>query len=158
MKIKDITQALEEVMPLWMQESYDNCGLQVGDREAEVSSALLCVDLTEAVVQEAIDLGVKLIITHHPPLFKGLKQITGRTYIERSVIMAIQNNIAIYTAHTNADNAPDGLNYLLAEDFGLRGAKPISPLEGKLMELVTFVPKSHLRAVQESLWSAGAWG
>ncbi len=156
MKIKDITQALEEVMPLWMQESYDNCGLQVGDKEAEVSSALLCVDLTEAVVQEAIDIGAKLIITHHPPLFKGLKQITGRTYIERSIIKAIQNDIAIYAAHTNADNAPNGLNYILAEDFGLRDIKPISPLEGKLMELVTFVPNSHLEVVQKALWSAGA--
>ncbi len=156
MQVKDITQALEEVMPLWLQEDYDNCGLQVGDKMAELNSALLCVDLTEAVVDEAIELGAGLIVTHHPPLFKGLKRIGTGSYIERAVVKAIQHNIAIYAAHTNADNAPDGLNYLLAEDFGLKNVRPLSPVSGKLMELVVFVPKTHLRQVQEALWAAGA--
>ncbi len=130
MQVKDIIQTLEEFMPLSLQESYDNCGLQVGDSSQEVSSALLCVDITEAVVQEAIDLGAELIITHHPPLFKGLKCIGTGTYIQRAVVKAIQHNIAIYTAHTNADNANNGLNYLLAEDFGLKNVQTLSPIEG----------------------------
>ncbi len=129
MQVKDIIQALEELMPLNLQESYDNCGLQVGDRTQEISSALLCVDLTEAVVQEAIDLGAGLIITHHPPLFKGLKCIGTSSYIERAIVKAIQNNIVIYTAHTNADNASNGLNYLLAEDFALENVQTLSPLD-----------------------------
>ncbi len=156
MKVKDIIQALEGEMPLWMQESYDNSGLQVGDVEQEISSALLCVDLTEAVVDEAISLGANLILTHHPPLFKGLKQIGGRSYIERSITKAIKNDIVIYSAHTNADNAPNGLNYLLAEAFSLENVQPIEPLQGKLMELTTFVPREYLLQVQESLWQAGA--
>ncbi len=130
MQVKDIIQALEEFMPLSLQESYDNCGLQVGDVAQEVSSALLCVDITEAVVQEAIDLGANLIITHHPPLFKGLKCIGTASYIERVVVKAILHNIVIYSAHTNADNAENGLNYLLAEDFALENVQTLSPIDG----------------------------
>ncbi len=115
-------------MPLSLQESYDNCGLQVGDREREIQSALLCVDLTEAVVQEAVDLGCGLIVTHHPPLFKGLKTIGTGSYIERAIVLAIKNDVAIYSAHTNADNASKGLNYLLAEDLGLVDVEPLRPL------------------------------
>lgn len=126
--VQEIIQALEERLPLCLQESYDNSGLQVGEPSTLTESALLCVDLTEAVVQEAIALGAKLIITHHPPLFKPLRQLVGRTYIERALLLAIRSGIAIYSAHTNADNAPQGINYLLAQDFGLKDCQPLSRL------------------------------
>lgn len=126
--VQEIISALEERIPLALQESYDNSGLQIGEPTTLTESALLCVDLTEAVVQEAIALGSKLIITHHPPLFKPLRQLVGRTYIERALLLAIRSGIAIYSAHTNADNAPEGINYLLANDFGLKDCQPLSPL------------------------------
>lgn len=126
--VEEIITALEERMPLALQESYDSSGLQVGEPTTSTESALLCVDLTEAVVQEAIELGSKLIITHHPPLFKPLRQLVGRSYIERALLLAIRSGIAIYSAHTNADNAPKGINYLLAQDLGLESCEPLAPL------------------------------
>lgn len=155
MKIKDIIEVIEAKLPLWLQESYDNCGLQVGDPETEATGALLCVDLTELVIQEAIDRGCNLIIAHHPLLFKGLKRVGTSSYIERCVRQAVKADIAIYAAHTNADNAPEGLNALLARDLGLQDLQPLEPLSGKMCELVTFVPESHLARVQQALWSAG---
>ena len=105
--VNDIIKAIESVAPLNWQESYDNAGLQVGGRFQSVSGAVVCLDVTEAVVDEAISMGYNLIVSHHPLLFKGLKSITGNSYVERIVIKAIQLNIAIYAAHTNLDNAPE---------------------------------------------------
>lgn len=119
MKIKEIIGALERFAPLPLQESYDNAGLQVGLTEADVSGALLCLDVTEEVVREAVELGCNLIVAHHPMLFRGLKRIGDKTQVERCVRMAIQNDIAIYAAHTNLDNAEDGVNYRIAEKLGL---------------------------------------
>ncbi|MBO4612596.1 MAG: Nif3-like dinuclear metal center hexameric protein [Bacteroidaceae bacterium] len=120
MKIKEITSALERFAPLPLQESYDNAGLQVGlTAEQEASGALLCLDVTEDVIREAIDLGCNLIVSHHPLLFRSLKQVTERTQVERCVRLAIQNDIAIYAAHTNLDNAEDGVNFRIAEKLGL---------------------------------------
>ena len=119
-KIKEITSALERFAPLPLQESYDNAGLQVGlTAEQEASGALLCLDVTEDVIREAIDLGCNLIVSHHPLLFRSLKQVTERTQVERCVRLAIQNDIAIYAAHTNLDNAEDGVNFRIAEKLGL---------------------------------------
>lgn len=119
-KIKEILSALEHFAPLPLQESYDNAGLQVGlTAEQEASGALLCLDVTEEVIREAIDLGCNLIISHHPLLFRPLKQVTERTQVERCVRLAIQNDITIYAAHTNLDNAEDGVNYRIAEKLGL---------------------------------------
>ncbi len=119
MKIKEIIGALERFAPLPLQESYDNAGLQVGLTEAEASGALLCLDVTEEVIDEAIRLGCNLVVAHHPMLFRGLKQISDKTQVERCVRMAIQHDIAIYAAHTNLDNAEDGVNYRIAEKLGL---------------------------------------
>ena len=120
MKIKEIISALERFAPLPLQESYDNAGLQVGlTAEQEASGALLCLDVTEEVIREAIDLGCNLIVSHHPLLFRPLKQVTERTLVERCVRLAIQNDITIYAAHTNLDNAEDGVNYRMAEKLGL---------------------------------------
>ncbi len=109
MRIKEIVSALERFAPLPLQEGYDNAGLQVGLTEAEaMSGALLCLDVTEAVLDEAIALGYNLVISHHPLIFKGYKSITGRDYVEHCIMKAIKNDIVIYSAHTNLDNAPGG--------------------------------------------------
>ena len=128
MKIKEILSALERFAPLPLQESYDNAGLQVGlTAEQEASGALLCLDVTEDVIREAIDLGCNLIVSHHPLLFRPLKRVTDATQVERCVRMAIQNDITLYAAHTNLDNAEDGVNYRIAEKLGLVDVEMMQP-------------------------------
>lgn len=120
MKAKQVFDALEQYAPLPLQDSYDNAGLQIGlTAEQEVAGALLCLDVTEAVIDEAERMGCNLIVAHHPLLFRGLKSITGQSYVERCVIKAIQKGIGIYAAHTNLDNAEGGVNYRIAETLGL---------------------------------------
>ena len=126
-KVKDVIRALELFAPLPLQESYDNAGLQVGLTEAEVSGALLCLDVTEEVIAEAREMDCDLIVSHHPLLFRGLKRITDSTQVERCVRMALQYNIAIYSAHTNLDNAEDGVNYRIAEKLGLQDVELMMP-------------------------------
>lgn len=119
MKIKEVVCALERFAPLPLQESYDNAGLQIGLTEAEVSGALLCLDVTEAVVDEAISRGCNLIVSHHPLIFRKLAHVTEATYVERVVIKAIKNDIAIVSMHTNMDAAKGGVNHKMAEKLGL---------------------------------------
>ena len=120
MKAKQVFDALEQYAPLPLQDSYDNAGLQIGlTAEQEVAGALLCLDVTEAVIDEAERMGCNLIVAHHPLLFRGLKSITGQSYVERCVIKAIQKGIGIYAAHTNLDNAEGGVNYRIAATLGL---------------------------------------
>jgi dinuclear metal center YbgI/SA1388 family protein len=126
-KIKEIIRALERFAPLPLQESYDNAGLQCGLTETEASGALLCLDVTEDVVREAVDLGCNLIVSHHPLLFRPLRQVTDADLVQRSVRIAIQNDICIYAAHTNLDNAEDGVNYRIAEKLGLIDVEMIAP-------------------------------
>lgn len=118
-RIKEIIAALERFAPLPLQESYDNAGLQCGLTETEASGALLCLDVTEEVLAEAVDLGCNIVISHHPLLFHGLKQVTDATQVQRCLRMAVQNDICIYSAHTNLDNAEDGVNFRIAEKLGL---------------------------------------
>ena len=128
MKIKEIISALERFAPLPLQESYDNAGLQVGlTTEQEASGALLCLDVTEEVIREAADLGCNLIVSHHPLLFRPLRRVTEQTQVERCVRLAIQNDITIYSAHTNLDNAEDGVNYRIAEKLGLVDVSMMQP-------------------------------
>lgn len=115
MKIKEIVSALERFAPLPLQDGFDNAGLQIGLTDAEATGALLCLDVTEAVLDEAIALGYNLVISHHPLIFKGYKSITGKDYVERCILKAIKNDIVIYSAHTNLDNAPEGVNFKIAE-------------------------------------------
>ena len=143
MKIKEIVSALERFAPLPLQDGFDNAGLQVGLTEAEATGALLCLDVTEAVVDEAVMLGYNLIISHHPLIFKGYKSIIGRDYIERCVLKAIKNDIVIYSAHTNLDNAPGGVNYKIAEKIGLKNVRILDPKEEYLLKFVTFVPDAQ---------------
>ena len=120
MKVRQVLDALEQYAPLPLQDGFDNAGLQIGlTEEQEVTGALLCLDVTEAIVDEAERMGCNLIVAHHPLLFHGLKSITGKSYVERCVVKAIQKGIAIYAAHTNLDNAQGGVNYRIAETIGL---------------------------------------
>jgi dinuclear metal center YbgI/SA1388 family protein len=118
-KIKQVLSALERFAPLPLQESWDNAGLQLGLTEAEVSGALLCLDVNEQIVDEAISKGCNLIVSHHPLLFRGLKQISGADYVQRCVIKAIKHDVVIVSMHTNMDNALDGVNWKIAERLGL---------------------------------------
>ena len=123
MKIKQVLSALEKFAPLPLQESWDNAGLQVGLTEAEVSGALLCLDVNEQIVDEAIRKGCNLIVSHHPLLFRGLKQISGRDFVQRCVIKALKNDIAVVSMHTNMDNAQDGVNWKIAQRLGLHDCR-----------------------------------
>ena len=119
MKIKEITDAIEQYAPLRLQEEWDNAGIQVGNPDAEITGVLLCTDATEAVVAEAIDRGMNLVISHHPLIFHGLKKIMGRTPVERTVAMAIKHDITIYSAHTNMDSAWQGVSFRMADKLGM---------------------------------------
>lgn len=156
MRIKDIIQIIEQLAPIPLQEDYDNSGVQVGDVSREAEGALLCIDVTENVVEEAISLGCNLIIAHHPLVFRAVKKITGQNYIERCLIKAIKNDIVVYAAHTNLDNATGGVNYRLAQMLGLQNVRILSPKPDSLLKLVTFVPDSHADNVRNALFKAGA--
>lgn len=156
MKLKEITACLEAYAPLAYQESYDNAGLIYGNPEMEITSALICLDSTEAVIDEAITLGCNLVIAHHPILFSGIKKLTGKNYVERTLIKAIQNNVAIYAAHTNLDNVYNGVNAKIAEKIGLSGCRVLAPQKGLLKKLVTFCPADKAEEVRTALFAAGA--
>lgn len=127
MKIKTITSYLESIAPLSLQEEYDNSGLIIGNEEAEVQGTLICIDCTEAVIDEAINKKCNLIIAHHPIIFRGLKKITGENYVQRVVEKAIRNNISIYAIHTNLDNVSEGVNKKICEKLGLSDYKILLP-------------------------------
>lgn len=156
MRIKDITSALEAWAPRSLQEDYDNSGLQVGDPEAEVKSALVCLDCTEAVVEEAARSGCGLIISHHPVIFRGLKSLSGKGYVERTLLAAIKHGIALYAIHTNLDNVISGVNAEVAQRLGLKNLQVLDPKPGQLRKLVVFVPKDHAEAVRTAMFQAGA--
>ncbi|MDE6577563.1 MAG: Nif3-like dinuclear metal center hexameric protein [Muribaculaceae bacterium] len=129
--VKDIAAVIEEFAPKHLQEDYDNAGLQVGNPDMEVSAVLLCLDVTEDIMAEALNRQCNLIVSHHPLLFKGLKEITGRTPAERIVIEAIRNNIAIYAAHTNLDSAREGVSYEIAHILRLNNLSVLEPRAGE---------------------------
>lgn len=128
MKIKELTNFLEGIAPLNYQEGYDNSGLICGNWETEIKGALICLDSTEEIVEEAIQKGCNLIIAHHPIVFKGLKRFNGNNYVERTVIKAIKNDIAIYAIHTNLDNVfIKGVNEKIAEKLNLQNTAILAP-------------------------------
>ena len=104
---------------------------------------MLCLDVTEAVLDEAIALGYNVVISHHPLIFKGYKSITGRDYVERCILKAIKNDIVVYAAHTNLDNAPGGVNFKIAEKIGLKNVRILEAKENALVKLTTFVPTAQ---------------
>lgn len=156
MKLKEITDCLESYAPLAYQESYDNAGLICGNKDMEITSALICLDSTEAVIDEAIANGCNLVIAHHPIVFSGLKKFTGNTYVERVIIKAIQNNIAIYAAHTNLDNVHNGVSGKIAEKLGLINTRVLAPSKDtQLKKLVTYCPEDKAEDIRAALFKAG---
>ena len=156
MRVKDITDAIEAVAPLYLQESWDNSGLQVGDPECEVTGVLLCTDVREEIVDEAIKVGANMIVSHHPLLFRGLKKIVGRSYQERVVAKAIKHDVTIYCAHTNMDCSVGGVNFKMAEKLGMTGVRVLAPQEGTLRKIVVFVPTEASSRVEKAMCDAGA--
>lgn len=156
MKISEITDIIEEYAPLSLQESYDNAGMQTGDKNLEATGAILCIDVTEDIVDEALEKGCNLIISHHPLIFKGIKSVTGKNATERIIIKAIKNNIAIYSAHTNIDNTWGGVSHMIAAKLGLKITGVLQPQNNKFCKLAVFVPYAHVETVQNALFKAGA--
>jgi dinuclear metal center YbgI/SA1388 family protein len=155
-KIKDVTRYLEDWAPLSYQESYDNAGLLTGDSTAAVTGILVTLDCTESVVDEAIRLGCNCIVAHHPILFKGLKKLTGANYVERTIIKAIKNDVAIYAIHTNLDNVHTGVNKKICEKIGLIKTQVLVPKTDTLSKLLTFIPRENTSEVTAALHAAGA--
>lgn len=156
MKIREITDYLESLSPLPSQESYDNSGLIVGEASKEVTNVLISLDCIESTVEEAIRLGCELIIAHHPIIFSGLKKLNNKNYIERTVIKAIKNDIAIYAIHTNFDNYRFGVNDEIADRLKLVNRKILAPKSNVLSKIVFFVPHANKAEVLNAMFSAGA--
>ncbi|QIP16420.1 Nif3-like dinuclear metal center hexameric protein [Spirosoma aureum] len=155
-QIRELTTYLEALAPLAYQESYDNSGLIIGDPTAEITGVLVTLDATEAVVDEAIAKGCNLVVAHHPIVFKGLKKLNGKNYVERTVIRAIKNDVAIYAAHTNLDNVVGGVNFKIAEKLNLQNVHVLAPKSQVLSKLVTFVPVADTQRILDALYAAGA--
>lgn len=156
MRIKDLTAYLEKLAPLSYQESYDNAGLIVGNPNEIITGVLVCLDSTEDVVEEAIQRGCNIIVAHHPIVFKGLKKFTGKNYVERTIIKAIKNDIAIYATHTNLDNVVNGVSFKIAQLLGLQQVRILAPKADLLMKLVVFVPVDNTGQLLDALYAAGA--
>ena len=155
MKIQVITSFLEFMAPLSLQEHYDNAGLLTGDPNWECTGIITALDATEAVVNEAIEKRCNLIVAHHPIIFSGLKKINGKNYIEKAVIAAIKNDIAIYAIHTNLDNVITGVNARMADQLGLVNRKVLAVKNGVLKKLFTYVPQGQLDKVRDAVFAAG---
>lgn len=156
MRLSLLTKHLESYAPLNYQEDYDNSGLLTGNPDQEITAALVALDCTEEIVDEAIAKGCNLIITHHPIVFKGLKRFTGKNYVERVVVKAIKNNIALYAIHTNLDSVHNGVNSVICKRLRLQQAKILNPKSGLLKKLVTFCPVTQAAALRTALFEAGA--
>jgi dinuclear metal center YbgI/SA1388 family protein len=156
MQIKELVNYLESIAPLSYQEDYDNSGLIVGNAEQQVSAALISLDCTEEIIDEAIRKGCNLVISHHPIVFRGLKRFNGNTYVERAVMKAIKNDIALYAIHTNFDNVLKGVNAKLCEVIGLTNCSILSPKTSLLQKLVTYCPIAVAEEVRSALFAAGA--
>lgn len=156
MNIGVITDFLETIAPISYQESYDNIGLLTGEKYTEATGAIFTLDVTEAVVDEAIALGFNLIIAHHPLIFKPLKRINGVNDAGRCLIKAVKNDIAIYAAHTNLDNAPEGVNAMIGKKMGMVRTKILDPASDTLKKIIVFVPTRHVEKVRNEMFNAGA--
>ncbi|MGL1888193.1 MAG: Nif3-like dinuclear metal center hexameric protein [Reichenbachiella sp.] len=156
MKISEVVQVLNQWAPPAYQESYDNAGLTVGDPNTKITGILISLDCTEPIVQEAIDTGCNLIIAHHPIVFKGLKSFTGKNYVERTVIKAIKNDIAIFSIHTNLDSINTGVNQKICDLIGLKDTRILFPKSDTLIKLESFVPLAHHQSVLDAIYQVGA--
>jgi dinuclear metal center YbgI/SA1388 family protein len=156
MKIAEIISVLENTAPLSLQETYDNAGLLTGMHQWECSGVLCTLDATEEVVKEAIQKKCNLIVAHHPIIFGGLKKINGKNYVEKAIITAIKNDIAIYAIHTNLDNVHNGVNKVIADKLGLINQQILLPKENQLKKIFTFVPVAHIDKVRDAVFNTGA--
>ena len=157
MQIKNIVDYFEEIAPSALQEDYDNAGLIVGNYNDNVTGILISIDVTEEVVQEAIGLGVNLIIAHHPIVFSGLKRFNGSNYVERTVIKAIKNDVAILSVHTNIDSVIyNGVNTKICDKIGLTNTHILKPAKSKLHKLVVFAPSDYSGKIRNAIFNAGA--
>jgi dinuclear metal center YbgI/SA1388 family protein len=156
MLIKEIVQHLEKLAPPAYQEDYDNSGLITGSLQQEVKGILISLDCIESIVEEAIKENCNLIIAHHPIVFKGLKKINGNNYVERTIIKAIKNDIAIYAIHTNLDNVAKGVNFKIAQKIGLENIRILAPKKNVLKKIISFVPEPNKEKLLEALYKAGA--
>ena len=156
MKISEVINCLEQFAPPALQEDYDNAGLLIGSPQDECSGILTTLDVTENVIDEAARKNCNLIVAHHPIIFKGLKKISRNTYVERCIIAAIKNNIALYAIHTNLDNVVNGVNQKIAQKLQLGDTKVLLPKEGILNKLVTFCPDKNVQEVRNALFKSGA--
>ena len=156
MKIKEVSEYLENIASLSYQESYDNSGLIIGENNTEISGILICLDSTEEVVEEAISKNCNLIIAHHPIIFGGIKKINNQNYIGRAVVKAIKNDIGIYACHTNLDNVSNGVNKKIANTLGLVNTSILVPKTGTIKKLVVYVPTENKEDLLQAVFAAGA--
>lgn len=155
-KIKDITDLLESIAPRAYQEDYDNAGLITGSPSQEVKGILCTLDCVESIIDEAIAKNCNLIVAHHPIVFRGLKQFNGKNYVERTIIKAIRNDIAIYAIHTNLDSVHTGVNKKIANKIGLENTRILDPKPSTLTKLEVFIPIDSTDKVLKALHEAGA--
>jgi dinuclear metal center YbgI/SA1388 family protein len=156
MKIAEVAECLENYAPLSLQEDYDNAGLLIGSADEECTGILSTLDVTEEIISEALRKKCNLIVAHHPIIFKGLKKLNGKNYVERTVISAIRNNISVYAIHTNLDNILQGVNNKIAQKLDLRDITVLSPKRELLKKLVTFSPAGNAEEIRSALFGAGA--
>lgn len=156
MIVQDVITHLEVLAPLAYAEEFDNVGLLVGDKNSEITGVLVTLDTLESVVDEAIENQCNLIVSFHPIIFKGLKKLTGKTYVERVLIKAIEHKIAIYAVHTALDNAFEGTNAGLCDLLGLKNKAVLIPQAGTIKQLTTYVPDENADAVKTALFACGA--
>lgn len=155
MRVSELVKYLDNEFPLSLQESYDNCGLQVGDGNVEVSGVLLAIDVVEATLDEAVEKGCNFILCHHPLIFKGVKRIAGKNYIERILHKAIKCDIAIYAAHTNADKIIGGVSYKMAEKLSLVNVVPLEAENEQVYKVVVYVPVADKQKVSDAVYANG---
>ncbi|WP_460218013.1 Nif3-like dinuclear metal center hexameric protein [Psychroserpens sp. MEBiC05023] len=156
MIVQDVINHLEDLAPLSYAEDFDNVGLLIGNKKTTVSGILITLDTLESVVDEAIEKDCNLIVSFHPIIFKGLKSLTGKNYVERTVLKAIKNDIAIYAIHTALDNALKGVNDIICNTLGLERKKILIPQKGTIKKLTTYVPVGNANALRDQLFNAGA--
>ncbi len=154
MKVSELLRFFESKVPPLLQEGYDNSGLQVGDTDQELTGVLVAVDVSEAVLKEALSVGANLVITHHPILFHALKKITPRSYVERCVAYALKHDLVLYAAHTNLDNSPIGLNHYWAHKMGLQSCRALLPLSDYHYKLTTYLPVGDADRLRTAFWGA----
>ncbi|MFA5244017.1 MAG: Nif3-like dinuclear metal center hexameric protein [Pedobacter sp.] len=156
MKLREIISFLESIAPSSYQEDYDNSGLIVGNHDMEIKGALISLDCTESIIDEAIQHGFNLVISHHPIVFKGLKKFNGKNYVERVVMKAIKHDIAVFAIHTNLDHVLEGVNKKLCERLGVQNARILKSKPGILKKIITYCPLDSAEMIRTAMFAAGA--